>query len=113
MLFGSAESSFVNPSFKKFSSSQSPPNDPAATTQMDLLFPVAGRAAQVSTFSRPTLRVGELVAEIRSHMEKEYRDVRVEGEISNFRQASSGHLYFTLKDDESQIPVVFFRGKAR
>jgi exodeoxyribonuclease VII large subunit len=57
--------------------------------------------------------VRELVAEIRNHVEKEYRDVRVEGEISNLRQASSGHIYFTLKDDEGQIPVVLFRGKAR
>ena len=39
--------------------------------------------------------------------------MRVEGEISNLRQASSGHVYFTLKDDQSQLPVVLFRGKAR
>ncbi len=39
--------------------------------------------------------------------------MRVEGEISNLRQASSGHIYFTLKDDQGQIPVVLFRGKAR
>lgn len=68
-------------------------------------------AAPVS--ARPIFQVRELVAEIRRHMEKEYRDVRVEGEISNLRQAASGHVYFTLKDDQSQIPVVLFRGKAR
>ena len=51
--------------------------------------------------------------EIRNHIEREYRDVRVEGEISNLRQASSGHIYFTLKDDQSQMPAVLFRSKAR
>jgi exodeoxyribonuclease VII large subunit len=53
------------------------------------------------------------VAEVRRHIEREYRDVRVEGEISGCRKAASGHVYFTLKDDQSQIPVVLFRGKAR
>ncbi len=53
------------------------------------------------------------MAEVRRHIEREYRDVRVEGEISGCRKAASGHVYFTLKDDQSQIPVVLFRGKAR
>jgi exodeoxyribonuclease VII large subunit len=37
----------------------------------------------------------------------------VEGEISNYRPASSGHLYFTLKDAEAQLPVVLFRRQAQ
>ncbi len=80
---------------------------------MDLLFPAAAPASQSHGFVRPPWKVRELVTEIRNHVEKEYRDVRVEGEISNLRQASSGHIYFTLKDDQSQIPVVLFRSKAR
>lgn len=80
---------------------------------MDLLFPAGTSASQAGDFVRPPWKVHELVFQIRGHMEKEYRDVRVEGEISNLRQAASGHVYFTLKDDQSQLPVVLFRGKAR
>ncbi len=45
-------------------------------------------------------------------MEREWADVRVEGEVSNCRPAPSGHVYFTLKDGEAQLPVVFFRRQA-
>lgn len=45
-------------------------------------------------------------------VERELGDVWVEGEISNCRPASSGHLYFTLKDAEAQLPVVLFRRQA-
>ena len=54
----------------------------------------------------------ELVSEARELVEEEFSDVWVEGEISNFRPASSGHLYFTLKDAEAQLPVVLFRRQA-
>jgi exodeoxyribonuclease VII large subunit len=80
---------------------------------MDLLFPAGSSPARSGDFVRPPWKVHELVFEIRGRVEKEYRDLRVEGEISNLRQASSGHVYFTLKDDQSQLPVVLFRGKAR
>jgi exodeoxyribonuclease VII large subunit len=80
---------------------------------MDLLFPASSSPAEVTEFVRPPWKVHQLVFEIRGHVEKEYRDLRVEGEISNLRQASSGHVYFTLKDDQSQLPVVLFRGKAK
>jgi exodeoxyribonuclease VII large subunit len=46
-------------------------------------------------------------------VEREYSDAWVEGEISNFRAQSSGHLYFTLKDGNAQIKVVMFSSKAR
>ncbi|HEX4021393.1 MAG TPA: exodeoxyribonuclease VII large subunit [Acidobacteriaceae bacterium] len=62
---------------------------------------------------RAPWKVHELVAEVRRHIERDYLDVRVEGEISNLRQAASGHVYFTLKDQESQLPVVLFRTAAR
>src|ERR1017187_3562802 len=54
-----------------------------------------------------------LVAAVRSHVEREYPDAWVEGEISNFRAPDSGHLYFTLKDGNAQIRVVMFRSAAR
>jgi len=57
--------------------------------------------------------VRELVAAVRTHVEREYADTWVEGEISNFRAPESGHLYFTLKDGAAQIRVVMFRSAAR
>jgi exodeoxyribonuclease VII large subunit len=57
--------------------------------------------------------VRELVASVRTHIEREYTDVWVEGEISNFRAHGSGHLYFTLKDAGGQISAVMFRSSAR
>jgi exodeoxyribonuclease VII large subunit len=56
--------------------------------------------------------VRELVGQVRELVEQEYGDVWVEGEISNFRPAPSGHIYFTLKDADAQLPVVFFGRKA-
>ena len=57
--------------------------------------------------------VRALVAAVRAHVEREYSDAWVEGEISNFRAQVSGHLYFTLKDGNAQIRVVMFRSAAR
>jgi exodeoxyribonuclease VII large subunit len=56
--------------------------------------------------------VSELVGEVRNLVERKYGDVWVEGEISNFRPAPSGHIYFTLKDAGAQLPVVLFRRQA-
>jgi exodeoxyribonuclease VII large subunit len=57
--------------------------------------------------------VRALVAAVRSHIEREYSDCWVEGEISNLRIPDSGHLYFTLKEESSQIRVVMFRSSAK
>ena len=62
---------------------------------------------------RRVWKVRDLVAAVRTHIEREYSDAWVEGEISNFRAPESGHLYFTLKDGDSQIRVVMFRSSAR
>ena len=62
---------------------------------------------------RRVWKVRDLVASVRSHIEREYSDAWVEGEISNFRAPDSGHLYFTLKDGNAQIRVVMFRSSAR
>lgn len=58
-------------------------------------------------------KVRDLVAAVRTHIEREYSDAWVEGEISNFRAPESGHFYFILKDGTSQIRVVMFRSSAR
>src|SRR5580692_5636819 len=62
---------------------------------------------------RRVWRVHDLVAAVRTHIEREYSDAWVEGEISNFRAPDSGHLYFTLKDGNAQIRVVMFRSSAK
>jgi len=56
--------------------------------------------------------VRELVGQVRELIEQEYGDVWVEGEISNYRPAPSGHVYFTLKDADAQLPIVLFRRQA-
>jgi len=56
--------------------------------------------------------VRELVDQVCERVEQEYGDIWVEGEISNCRPAPSGHLYFTLKDADAQLPVVLFRRQA-
>ncbi|HEY1400383.1 MAG TPA: exodeoxyribonuclease VII large subunit, partial [Terriglobales bacterium] len=57
--------------------------------------------------------VRALVSAVRSHIESEYSDCWVEGEISNLRIPDSGHLYFTLKEESAQIRVVMFRSSAK
>src|SRR5579884_2604806 len=57
--------------------------------------------------------VTELTSFIRELLEGQLRDLWVTGEISNFREAQSGHFYFTLKDDRAQIRCVCFRNEAR
>ena len=64
-------------------------------------------------FTQRVWTVRDLVAAVRTLVEREYTDVWVEGEISNFRPAESGHLYFTLKDGDAQVRVVIFRSQAR
>ena len=59
------------------------------------------------------LTVTELTQEIKHLLEERFSEVWVEGEISNLRTPPSGHLYFTLKDESSQIRAVLFRMQAR
>ena len=63
-------------------------------------------------FQRKIYTVSELSFEIREMLER-FIDVWVEGELSNFKTSTSGHLYFTLKDDRAQLPAVCFRNTAR
>ena len=55
------------------------------------------------------MSVSELTRSIRALLEENIGHAWVEGEISNFRRQSSGHQYFTLKDDRSQLACVLFR----
>ncbi len=58
------------------------------------------------------LSVWELTRSIRALLEGEIGSIWVEGEISNHRKQASGHQYFTLKDDRSQLSCVLFRGNS-
>jgi exodeoxyribonuclease VII large subunit len=73
--------------------------------------------SQASLFNlmpeRHVWKVSELTERIGELIETAFPDVWVEGEVSNFRPAQSGHLYFTLKDARSQIRCVCFRDQAR
>lgn len=62
---------------------------------------------------RKVYTVSELSEEIRAIFDDTFPDLWVEGEVSNFRPAGSGHLYFTLKDAKAQLRVVCFRSQAR
>jgi exodeoxyribonuclease VII large subunit len=71
----------------------------------------------VKTASRPggddtVLSVSELTRKIKLLLERDIGQVTISGEISNFHRHSSGHLYFTLKDDQAQLSAVMFRGAA-
>jgi len=62
---------------------------------------------------RRVWKVSELNARICELLEGALPDIWLEGEVSNYRPAQSGHLYFTLKDAQSQIRCVCFRDQAR
>lgn len=51
--------------------------------------------------------ISELNTRIKALLESNYRFVWVKGELSNFRIPASGHYYFTLKDEQSQIRGCF------
>ena len=55
------------------------------------------------------LTVSELNAQVRTEVERRFRDVWVEGEIVSFKVAASGHWYFTLKDASAQIRAACLR----
>ncbi len=59
------------------------------------------------------LSVSDLTELIRLTLEEGFSSVHVEGELSNCRPSSTGHLYFTLKDAASAISAVMFKNKLR
>ena len=61
---------------------------------------------------RPVYSVSEIVGLLAQELEQAFPDVWVEGEVSGFRRAASGHCYFTLKDASAALKVVFFRTHA-
>lgn len=61
---------------------------------------------------RKVWSVSELTARIRDVLAAQFSNLWVEGEVSNYHAAQSGHLYFTLKDAKSQVRCVCFRNQA-
>jgi len=84
--------------------------------RMQLDFDLKGGAkkpAGASPASSPVvLSVGALTRKVRELLESGIGEVWVEGEVSNLRKQSSGHIYFTLKDASSQLACVMFASQA-
>ncbi len=59
------------------------------------------------------LTVTALTHSIKGILESRFSQIQVRGEVTNVRKQASGHIYFTLKDNNSQISAVLFRGHAQ
>ena len=64
-------------------------------------------------FSFDVASVSDITNNIKSLLESNFRDVLVEGELSNVNQSRNGHYYFTVKDDNAQLPCVIWRSQAQ
>ena len=62
--------------------------------------------------NQPEFSVGDIARAIKGVLEGEFGRVRVRGEVSGFKRAGSGHLYFRLKDDDAVLDAVCWRGAA-
>jgi len=62
-------------------------------------------------FQNPVYTVSELNREVRSILEGSFPLIQVEGEISNLARPSSGHMYFSLKDEQAQVRCAMFRNR--
>jgi exodeoxyribonuclease VII large subunit len=62
---------------------------------------------------RKIFKISELSRHVRERLEANFSNIWVEGQISNFSRAASGHLYFTLKDESAQLRCICFRQQAR
>lgn len=90
-----------------FGASEPPPEKPTAASEK------AGSSSPPAIPERRIWTVADLVGSIRQQIETTRSDLWVEGEISNCRPAPSGHIYFTLRDADAQLPVVLFRRQAQ
>ncbi|MCR5172525.1 MAG: exodeoxyribonuclease VII large subunit [Treponema sp.] len=68
--------------------------------------------SQSSLVSDTVFTVSNLTTAVKDLLEGTFTNITLEGEISNYRPNSTGHLYFTLKDEQSQISAVMFRTRA-
>lgn len=66
--------------------------------------------SQSDLFTPRVLSVSELTGEIKSLLEGNFLDIKVEGEVSNASTSRAGHTYFTIKDEDAQLSCVIWRG---
>ena len=64
---------------------------------------------QMDNLFRQVYTVSELTVKIKGQLEKDFPEVWVQGQISNFRKPASGHMYFALKDEKAQLHAVMYR----
>lgn len=62
-------------------------------------------------FSDRKFKVSEISTLIKTSLEHDFKNITIEGEISNFRPSSTGHLYFSLKDNDAMISAVMFKNR--
>ena len=74
--------------------------------------PLSKNSTKLPTGFVKVFTVSELTSAIKGILEPSFRGISIQGEISNFKLQSSGHLYFSLKDASSQISAVLFKGSA-
>ncbi|MDZ7859901.1 MAG: exodeoxyribonuclease VII large subunit [Candidatus Krumholzibacteriota bacterium] len=67
------------------------------------------REGSIITAEDDIYTVSEINEALRQNLESEFPSVNIIGEIANFKAHSSGHFYFTLRDEKSLIPAVLFR----
>jgi exodeoxyribonuclease VII large subunit len=94
------------------------PNDPARlkpgpTIDTTIEAPGFSGGASVTAPARQILSVSQLTANLREVLETTFPEIWVEGELSNAKVWTTGHLYFTLKDGSAQIKGVMFRSALR
>jgi exodeoxyribonuclease VII large subunit len=89
---------------------------PAPAPKKAALAPAPKKAAPASRVEPPAPKVygvGEVVRLASRALEGRFRSIWVEGEVSNLRRMTSGHVFFSLKESNAQISAVMFRGDAR
>ena len=62
------------------------------------------------SLNKSTISVSELTFQLKKIIESNFSNIWIQGEISNFKHHSSGHMYFTLKDKSAELRCVMFRG---
>ena len=67
---------------------------------------------ETNPFLEQVFSVSQITDFIKELLETSFRTITIEGEISNWRPSSAGHIYFTLKDNAAQLKAVLFRGNA-
>jgi len=89
------------------------PETPPSSEQLSLLSrPLPAPPPEPAPVAPRIYSVTEILRAARITLESRFADVRVEGEVSGLKRSGPGHLYFSLKDDQSSIDCVLFQREA-